>query len=181
MTTTSNATSDDKVGIITLFSVNMHAIHDLVYLVAVWDQLIYPYPSGLLHWHWGNHKIAPVPVKQPWRVINGNLRWHLHPVVIVGLLCFVGVSAATSISWSRLVGKCHTKQCGNKWHWMAEQMPLGEIQIGLTHHKRWWWNRGIGSKHAHWWMLPIHTFWQSNVIDMCLLIGSWACIIVLVN
>ena len=23
----------------------------------------YPYPSGLLHWHWGNHKIAPVPVK----------------------------------------------------------------------------------------------------------------------
>ena len=23
----------------------------------------YPYPSGLLHWHWGNHMIAPVPVK----------------------------------------------------------------------------------------------------------------------
>ena len=28
----------------------------------------YPYPSGLLHWHWGNHVIAPVPVKQPWRI-----------------------------------------------------------------------------------------------------------------
>ena len=28
----------------------------------------YPYPSGLLHWHWGNHTIAPVPVKQPWRI-----------------------------------------------------------------------------------------------------------------
>ena len=26
---------------------------------------IYPYTSGLLHWHWGNHMIAPVPVKQP--------------------------------------------------------------------------------------------------------------------
>ena len=26
------------------------------------------YPSGLLHWHWGNHMIAPVPVKQPWRI-----------------------------------------------------------------------------------------------------------------
>ena len=25
-----------------------------------------PYSSGLLHWHWGNHMIAPVPVKQPW-------------------------------------------------------------------------------------------------------------------
>ena len=23
----------------------------------------YPYTSGLLHWHWGNHMIAPVPVK----------------------------------------------------------------------------------------------------------------------
>ena len=23
---------------------------------------IYPYSSGLCHWHWGNHMIAPVPV-----------------------------------------------------------------------------------------------------------------------
>ena len=30
--------------------------------------LIYSYSSGLLHWHWGNHTIAPVPVKQPWRI-----------------------------------------------------------------------------------------------------------------
>ena len=29
---------------------------------------IYSNPSGLLHWHWGNHMIAPVPVKQPWRI-----------------------------------------------------------------------------------------------------------------
>ena len=27
---------------------------------------LYPYLSGLLHWHWGNHVIATVPVKQPW-------------------------------------------------------------------------------------------------------------------
>ena len=24
--------------------------------------------SGLVSWHWGNHMIAPVPVKQPWRI-----------------------------------------------------------------------------------------------------------------
>ena len=24
---------------------------------------LYPYPSGLLHWHWDNHMIAPMPVK----------------------------------------------------------------------------------------------------------------------
>ena len=35
----------------------------------------YLYPSGLLHWHWGNHTIAPVPVKQPWRIwINGSYK-----------------------------------------------------------------------------------------------------------
>ena len=29
---------------------------------------IYPYPSGLHHWHWGNHMIAPVPVMWPWKI-----------------------------------------------------------------------------------------------------------------
>ena len=32
------------------------------------DSPFYPYPSGLLHWHWGNLMIAPVPVKQPWKI-----------------------------------------------------------------------------------------------------------------
>ena len=34
--------------------------------------------SGLLHWHWGNHMIAPVPVKQPWRILIYDqylIRW----------------------------------------------------------------------------------------------------------
>ena len=29
---------------------------------------IYPYHLGLLHRHWGNRMIAPVPVKQSWRI-----------------------------------------------------------------------------------------------------------------
>ena len=33
---------------------------------AMW--CIYPYSPGLLHWHWGNHTIAPVPEEQPWRM-----------------------------------------------------------------------------------------------------------------
>ena len=28
----------------------------------------YPHSLGLLYWHWGNHLIASVPVKQPWSV-----------------------------------------------------------------------------------------------------------------
>ena len=27
-----------------------------------------PYPSGLMHWHWGNHRIAPVPGKQTLKI-----------------------------------------------------------------------------------------------------------------
>ena len=36
-----------------------------------------PYHWELLHWHWGNHMIAPVPVKQPSRIwVNTN---HMNP------------------------------------------------------------------------------------------------------
>ena len=37
-----------------------------VCFVVVIHWLIFPYPSGLLHWHCGNLTIAPVPAKQPW-------------------------------------------------------------------------------------------------------------------
>ena len=39
--------------------------HSLCFVVAI-HWLIFPYPSGLLHWHCGNLTIAPVPAKQPW-------------------------------------------------------------------------------------------------------------------
>ena len=35
---------------------------------SVLSRSVYPYHSGLLHWHWGNHMIAPVPVKLPWMI-----------------------------------------------------------------------------------------------------------------
>ena len=38
----------------------------LLCFVAVIHWLIFPYPSGFLHWHCGNLTIAPVPAKQPW-------------------------------------------------------------------------------------------------------------------
>ena len=45
---------------------NMHTVFALLCFVVVIHWLIFPYPSGLLHWHWGNLTIAPVPAKQPW-------------------------------------------------------------------------------------------------------------------
>ena len=45
---------------------SMHTICTLLCFVVVIHWLIFPYPSGLLHWHCGNLTIAPVPAKQPW-------------------------------------------------------------------------------------------------------------------
>ena len=45
---------------------NMLAVFALLCFVVVIHWLIFPYPSGLLHWHCGNLAIALVPAKQPW-------------------------------------------------------------------------------------------------------------------
>ena len=45
---------------------NMHTVFALLCFVVVIHWLIFPYPSGLLHWQCGNLTIAPVPAKQPW-------------------------------------------------------------------------------------------------------------------
>ena len=46
--------------------IDMHTVFALLCFVVVIRWLIFPYPSGLLHWHCGNLTIAPVPAKQPW-------------------------------------------------------------------------------------------------------------------
>ena len=45
---------------------NVHTDFALLCFVVVIHWLIFPYPSGLLHWYCGNLTIAPVPAKQPW-------------------------------------------------------------------------------------------------------------------
>ena len=45
---------------------NMHTVFALLCFVVVIHWLIFPYPSGSLHWHCGNLTIAPVPAKQSW-------------------------------------------------------------------------------------------------------------------
>ena len=51
---------------------NMHTVFALLCFVVVIHWLIFPYPSGLLHWHCGNLMIAPVPAKQPWWIWINN-------------------------------------------------------------------------------------------------------------
>ena len=61
-----------------------------------------PYHSGLLHWHWGNHEITPVAVKQTlWILVNQSskndvrtytkkkLTLQNHVYIIWDILCLV--------------------------------------------------------------------------------------------
>ena len=48
-------------GILQYIPRNMHTVFALLCFVVVIHWLIFPYPSGLLHWRCGNPTIAPVP------------------------------------------------------------------------------------------------------------------------
>ena len=55
---------------------NMHMVFALLCFVVVIHWLIFLYPSGLLHWHWGNLTIATVPAKKPWWIwINTSCKF----------------------------------------------------------------------------------------------------------
>ena len=44
----------------------MHMVHTFL---SFGINQFYPHPlSGLFHWHWGNHVIAPVPGEQSWKI-----------------------------------------------------------------------------------------------------------------
>ena len=61
---------------------NMHTAFALLCFVVVIHWLIFPYPSGLLHWHCGNLTIAPVPAKQTWWIwINTSCEFIMNDCV----------------------------------------------------------------------------------------------------
>ena len=61
---------------------NMHTVFALLCFVVVIHWLIFPYPSGLLHWHCGNLTIAPVPAKQPWWIwINTSFEFIMNDCI----------------------------------------------------------------------------------------------------
>ena len=66
--TTLSCQSNIRVMVLTIQYIprNMHTVFALLCFVVVIHWLLFPYPSGLLHWHCGNLTIAPVPAKQPW-------------------------------------------------------------------------------------------------------------------
>ena len=58
----------------------------------------------LLHWHWGNRMIAPVPVKQPWRIwIKSTNTNPQHNSIKIWTMCIIlGIYSASYLILSLL-------------------------------------------------------------------------------
>ena len=76
----------------------MHTVFALLCFVVVIHWLIFPYPSGLLHWHCGNLTIAPVPAKQPWWIwINTSFEFIMND-------CIATTKQSTTKPWAYFLG-----------------------------------------------------------------------------
>ena len=88
----------------------MHTVFALLCFVVVIHWLIFPYPSGLLHWHCGNLTIAPVPAKQPWWIwINTSCEFIMND-------CITTTKQSTTKPCAYFLG--YTVWCHMIWrHW----------------------------------------------------------------
>ena len=93
---------------------NMHTVFALLCFVVVIHWLIFPYPSGLLHWHCGNLTIAPVPAKQPWWMwINTSCEFIMNDCVTTTkqsttkpCAYFLGYTVVSIEQWTLSTGSC---------------------------------------------------------------------------
>ena len=89
----------------------MHTVFALLCFVVVIHWLIFPYPSGLLHWHCGNLTIAPVPAKQSWWIwINTSCEFIMND-------CITTTKQSTTKPCAYFLGytvpvACHPKTLG---------------------------------------------------------------------
>ena len=110
---------------------NMHTVFALLCFVVVIHWLIFPYQSGLLHWHCGNLTIAPVPAKQPWWIwINASCEFIMND-------CITTTKQST------------TKPCANFLGYTVSAMTCGETAKNsgsdpVYRFRRWW--RNIDTK-----------------------------------
>ena len=63
-----------------MYRTNFARVAHTLCFIVVWYRWIYRYHSGLFHWYWGNHPIAPAPVKQScriWVIILQETAWNI--------------------------------------------------------------------------------------------------------
>ena len=126
---------------------NMHTVFALLCFVVVIHWLIFPYPSGLLHWHCGNLTIAPVPAKQPWWIwINTLCEFIINDCITTTkqsttkpCAYFLGYTVgAISSVWSYEVARLFQCKCNKMW-FLCLCFILRETSLCVTRTetKRW--------------------------------------------
>ena len=109
----------------------MHTVFALLCFVVVIHWLIFPHPSGLLHWHCGNLTIAPVPAKQPWWIwLNTSCEFIMIDCITTTkqsttkCAYFLGYTVNSSIAKSREHN--HTTSHSS---WNLTEVPVSSKQI----------------------------------------------------
>ena len=101
---------------------NMHTVFALLCFVVVIYWLIFPHPSGLLHWHCGNLTIAPVPAKQPWWIwINTSCEFILNDYITT-------TKQSTTKPCAYFLGYIVLP-----WHW--SNCPIASAPVNLKYRK----------------------------------------------
>ena len=112
-------------GSVQYISRNMHTVFALLCFAVVIHWLIFPYPSGLLHWHCGNLTIAPVPAKQPrWTWIKTSCEFIMND-------CITTTKQSTTKPCAYFLGytlsgvtptqnKSDHKRCANTMTWWTD-------------------------------------------------------------
>ena len=103
---------------------NMHTVFALLCFVVVIHWLIFPYPSGLLHWHCGNLTIAPVPAKHPWWIwINTSCEFIIND-------CITTTKQSTTKPCAYFLGYTVPSHHGWKWQFTwTGKYPLPVIFV----------------------------------------------------
>ena len=126
---------------------NMPTVFALLCFVVVIHWLIFPYPSGLLHWHCGNLTIAPVPAKQPWWIwINTSYEFIMNDCITttkqsttipcayflgytVCLTLFQQIPRVSLNSWNYLCGQINPNWLIQKMQWRKSNNPNSSLGI----------------------------------------------------
>ena len=145
----------------------MHTDFALLCFVVVIHWLIFPYPSGLLHWHCGNLTIAPVPAKQPWWIwINTSCEFIMNDCITTTkqsttkpCAYFLGYTVCDVWHWRGftpsefivLVFRCGSFRCWTSfyfYYWHYYQCLISSwwllLLLGLAHSQYAWTTTDVG-------------------------------------
>ena len=135
---------------------NMHTVFALLCFVVVIHWLIFPYPSGLLHWHCGNLTIAPVPAKQPWWIwINTSCEFIMND-------CITTTKQSTTKPCAYFLGYIvfHWAPFSIRVAFLLSANQLIKLTAGKMYHAI---NYALGTRSSYFWRIILYNVLQGDL------------------